>query len=127
MHLYINSDTSSLLKSGPVIPALYLCHRDKFPHIYRTSRIKSVHSVHAPHFSSQVPAISLAYETAESDIMKRQPRDPKTDKLVNERLISMAYGQIGQSLHFLKYSFQGSYLLKPIGNLKSFFVFSSLF
>uniref|UniRef100_A0A3Q2CTP2 Sodium/potassium-transporting ATPase subunit alpha n=1 Tax=Cyprinodon variegatus TaxID=28743 RepID=A0A3Q2CTP2_CYPVA len=25
----------------------------------------------------------------------RQPRNPKTDKLVNERLISMAYGQIG--------------------------------
>lgn len=45
----------------------------------------------------QVPAISLAYETAESDIMKRQPRNPKTDKLVNERLISMAYGQIGLS------------------------------
>ncbi|GFX31121.1 hypothetical protein TNCV_2026241 [Trichonephila clavipes] len=42
-----------------------------------------------------VPAISLAYETAESDIMKRQPRDPKKDKLVNERLISMSYGQIG--------------------------------
>lgn len=44
----------------------------------------------------QVPAISLAYEQAESDIMKRQPRNPKTDKLVNERLISMAYGQIGE-------------------------------
>ena len=28
--------------------------------------------------------------------MKRQPRNPKTDKLVNERLISMAYGQIGE-------------------------------
>ena len=27
--------------------------------------------------------------------MKRQPRNPQTDKLVNERLISMAYGQIG--------------------------------
>ncbi|XP_049603657.1 sodium/potassium-transporting ATPase subunit alpha-2 [Syngnathus scovelli] len=45
--------------------------------------------------TDMVPAISLAYETAESDIMKRQPRNPKTDKLVNERLISMAYGQIG--------------------------------
>lgn len=44
---------------------------------------------------TQVPAISLAYEAAESDIMKRQPRNPQTDKLVNERLISMAYGQIG--------------------------------
>ncbi|KAM4556085.1 sodium/potassium-transporting ATPase subunit alpha-2 [Fundulus diaphanus] len=45
--------------------------------------------------TDMVPAISLAYETAESDIMKRQPRNPKTDNLVNERLISMAYGQIG--------------------------------
>jgi len=44
----------------------------------------------------QVPAISLAYEEAESDIMKRKPRNPKTDKLVNERLISIAYGQIGK-------------------------------
>ncbi|VDM39581.1 unnamed protein product [Toxocara canis] len=41
------------------------------------------------------PAISLAYEEAESDIMKRRPRDSKHDKLVNERLISVAYGQIG--------------------------------
>ncbi|XP_018613666.1 sodium/potassium-transporting ATPase subunit alpha-2 isoform X1 [Scleropages formosus] len=45
--------------------------------------------------TDMVPAISLAYETAESDIMKRQPRNPRSDKLVNERLISMAYGQIG--------------------------------
>ncbi|KAJ8011543.1 hypothetical protein DPEC_G00059330 [Dallia pectoralis] len=45
--------------------------------------------------TDMVPAISLAYETAESDIMKRQPRCPRTDKLVNDKLISMAYGQIG--------------------------------
>ena len=45
--------------------------------------------------TDMVPAISLAYEKAESDIMKRRPRDPVHDKLVNERLISMAYGQIG--------------------------------
>ncbi|XP_062302269.1 sodium/potassium-transporting ATPase subunit alpha-1-like [Osmerus eperlanus] len=45
--------------------------------------------------TDMIPAISLAYEKAESDIMKRQPRNPVTDKLVNERLISMAYGQIG--------------------------------
>ncbi|MED6278902.1 Sodium/potassium-transporting ATPase subunit alpha-1 [Characodon lateralis] len=45
--------------------------------------------------TDMIPAISLAYEAAESDIMKRQPRNSKTDKLVNERLISMAYGQIG--------------------------------
>lgn len=42
-----------------------------------------------------LPAISLAYEEAETDIMKRAPRDAQRDKLVNERLISMAYGQIG--------------------------------
>ena len=45
--------------------------------------------------TDMVPAISMAYEGAESDIMKRQPRNPFTDKLVNERLISIAYGQIG--------------------------------
>ncbi|KAI6241026.1 Sodium/potassium-transporting ATPase subunit alpha [Aphelenchoides fujianensis] len=45
--------------------------------------------------TDMVPAISLAYEEAESDIMKRRPRDPIHDKLVNERLISLAYGQIG--------------------------------
>merc|ERR1739844_705444 len=45
--------------------------------------------------TDMVPAISMAYEEAESDIMKRQPRNPFSDKLVNERLISMAYGQIG--------------------------------
>ena len=31
------------------------------------------------------PAISLAYEKAESDIMQRLPRDPIKDRLVNER------------------------------------------
>ncbi|UYV71252.1 ATP1A1 [Cordylochernes scorpioides] len=42
-----------------------------------------------------VPAISLAYEGPESDLMRRRPRDPDYDKLVNGRLISIAYGQIG--------------------------------
>ncbi|XP_030634863.1 sodium/potassium-transporting ATPase subunit alpha-1-like [Chanos chanos] len=45
--------------------------------------------------TDMVPAISLAYERAESDIMKRKPRNAQKDRLVNERLISMAYGQIG--------------------------------
>ncbi|XP_052592472.1 sodium/potassium-transporting ATPase subunit alpha-4 [Peromyscus californicus insignis] len=45
--------------------------------------------------TDMVPAISLAYETPESDIMKRLPRNPKADNLVNHRLIGMAYGQIG--------------------------------
>ena len=35
----------------------------------------------------QVPAISLAYEAPESDIMKRQPRNPYTDNLVNRRWV----------------------------------------
>ena len=35
------------------------------------------------------------YEEAEADIMKRVPRNPFTDKLVNERLISVTYGMIG--------------------------------
>ena len=45
--------------------------------------------------TDMVPAISLAYEQAESDIMQRKPRDSKKDRLVNQRLISLAYGQIG--------------------------------
>lgn len=64
----------------------------------------------------KVPAISLAYEQAESDIMKRQPRNPKTDKLVNERLISMAYGQIGKwrgtRLYLFGVNRDGSFLWK---------------
>ncbi|CAF1019450.1 unnamed protein product [Rotaria sordida] len=42
-----------------------------------------------------IPAISLAYEKAETDIMKRRPSIPRHNRLVNERLISMTYGQIG--------------------------------
>ena len=41
------------------------------------------------------PAISLAYESAENDIMKRKPRDSKTDRLVNGRLVFLAYGLVG--------------------------------
>jgi sodium/potassium-transporting ATPase subunit alpha len=42
-----------------------------------------------------VPAISLAYETREADIMDRPPRNAQTDRLVNFKLISFAYLQIG--------------------------------
>jgi sodium/potassium-transporting ATPase subunit alpha len=45
--------------------------------------------------TDMVPAISLAYEKPESDIMMRKPRNAKTDKLVNSRLIGFAYLQIG--------------------------------
>merc|ERR1711988_436813 len=45
--------------------------------------------------TDMLPAISLAYEHPESDIMLRPPRDQDTDKLVNSKLIGMCYGQIG--------------------------------
>jgi magnesium-transporting ATPase (P-type) len=41
------------------------------------------------------PAISMAYEQAENDIMKRPPRDPKKDNLVTLKLLSYTYLQIG--------------------------------
>lgn len=41
------------------------------------------------------PSISLAHEKAEVDIMTRAPRNQETDKLVNSRMIFMAYGHIG--------------------------------
>jgi len=42
-----------------------------------------------------IPAISLAYEKSEADIMKRRPRNSAVDKLVNARLICFSYLQIG--------------------------------
>ena len=41
------------------------------------------------------PAISLAYERPESDIMNRLPRSPKRDHMVNMRLMSYTYLQVG--------------------------------
>ena len=45
--------------------------------------------------TDMVPAISLAYEKAESDIMERPPRDQHVDHLVTVKLVSFAYLQIG--------------------------------
>lgn len=45
--------------------------------------------------TDMVPAISLAYEKPEADIMRRPPRDPLHDSLVNGRMLFLAYGQIG--------------------------------
>jgi sodium/potassium-transporting ATPase subunit alpha len=45
--------------------------------------------------TDMLPAISLAYEEAESDIMQRKPRNPLTDHLVNAKLIGFAYFAIG--------------------------------
>ncbi|KAK5974654.1 Cation transporting ATPase, partial [Trichostrongylus colubriformis] len=41
------------------------------------------------------PAISLAYEVAETDIMQRPPRNPQYDRLVNTRLVLFSYLQVG--------------------------------
>ncbi|TKR61221.1 hypothetical protein L596_028362 [Steinernema carpocapsae] len=41
------------------------------------------------------PAISIAYEAPESDIMKRPPRNPNKDRLVGGRLMNFASLQIG--------------------------------
>ena len=42
--------------------------------------------------TDMVPAISLAYEKPELDIMQRPPRST-SDRLVNHRLIFLAYGR----------------------------------
>ncbi|OXA59215.1 Sodium/potassium-transporting ATPase subunit alpha [Folsomia candida] len=47
-----------------------------------------------------IPAISLAYEKGELDLMKRAPRDPNKDKLVTKQLIAYSYGQIGMMQSF---------------------------
>jgi len=41
------------------------------------------------------PAISLAHEGKEADIMQRPPRNPQVDNLVTWRLVSFSYLQIG--------------------------------
>lgn len=45
--------------------------------------------------TDMVPAISMAWENAENDIMLRPPRDAKRDRLVTKKLIFFAYLQIG--------------------------------
>jgi sodium/potassium-transporting ATPase subunit alpha len=45
--------------------------------------------------TDMVPAISMAWETAEADIMKRKPRNQNVDRLVTRKLICFAYLQIG--------------------------------
>ncbi|CAG9466608.1 unnamed protein product [Pedinophyceae sp. YPF-701] len=45
--------------------------------------------------TDMIPAISLAHETKEADIMNRPPRNAATDRLVNSRLMCFAYLQIG--------------------------------
>jgi len=41
------------------------------------------------------PAISLAYEKAEDDVMRRKPRDSKTSRLASWRLLAYSYAEVG--------------------------------
>ena len=45
--------------------------------------------------TDMLPAISLAFEEGEENLMKRKPRNPGTDHLINEKLIFLTYGQVG--------------------------------
>eukprot|EP00467_Chlorarachnion_reptans_P021926 CAMPEP_0114488030 /NCGR_PEP_ID=MMETSP0109-20121206/1097_1 /TAXON_ID=29199 /ORGANISM="Chlorarachnion reptans, Strain CCCM449" /LENGTH=1147 /DNA_ID=CAMNT_0001664365 /DNA_START=106 /DNA_END=3549 /DNA_ORIENTATION=- len=45
--------------------------------------------------TDMLPAISLAYELKEADIMMKPPRDSRKDRLVTRKLISFSYLQIG--------------------------------
>ncbi|XP_025832038.1 sodium/potassium-transporting ATPase subunit alpha [Agrilus planipennis] len=45
--------------------------------------------------TDMMPAISLAYEKAESDIMMRPPRNPAEDHMVTGKLYYLAYGHLG--------------------------------
>ena len=45
--------------------------------------------------TDMVPAISMAWERAEADIMRRPPRDSGVDRLVTRKLVVFAYLQIG--------------------------------
>jgi len=42
-----------------------------------------------------IPAIAMAYEEPEADLMLRKPRDSKIDKLVSYKLIAVSYFQTG--------------------------------
>ena len=45
--------------------------------------------------TDMIPAVSLAYEPAEMDIMRRLPRDAEVDHLVTWKLLTFGYAQMG--------------------------------
>lgn len=45
--------------------------------------------------TDMVPAISMAYESAENDIMLRSPRNAEVDRLVTKKLVCFAYAVVG--------------------------------
>jgi sodium/potassium-transporting ATPase subunit alpha len=60
------------------------------------------------------PAIALAYENAELDLMDRMPRSAKRDHLVTVRLICFSYLQIG-FIEFSSGQFTYFYILNDYG------------
>ena len=42
-----------------------------------------------------LPAVSLAFEEAEMDLMRHKPRNPLNDHLLSEQLLFLSYGQLG--------------------------------
>merc|ERR1711988_2073370 len=80
--------------------------------------------------TDMIPAISLAYEKAESDIMERPPRNADTDRLVTDKLMVFAYLQIGvfQALagfysFFVVLNDYGFKMASIIGNANQFAVY----
>lgn len=76
--------------------------------------------------TDMLPAISLAYEKAESDIMLRPPRNPQKDNLVTGKLYFLAYGHIGMieaaAGFFVYFTIMAEYGFMPdrlIGNYKN--------
>ena len=68
------------------------------------------------------PAISLAYEKAEADIMKRSPRNPHKETLVNYKLIMFTYIHIGVvqtiagfTAYFITMAFHGFHVERVFG------------
>ena len=45
--------------------------------------------------TDMLPAVSLAFEESEENLMKKKPRNPETDHLINEKLIFLSFGQLG--------------------------------
>lgn len=72
-------------------------------------------------FTELAPAISLAYEPPESDIMSKPPRNPKKDRIANPQLLSYVYLQAGLIESF--FGFLGFFLVFDFYGLS----FSKLF
>ncbi|MFS8159383.1 MAG: HAD-IC family P-type ATPase [Candidatus Roizmanbacteria bacterium] len=64
--------------------------------------------------TDMAPAIALAYENGELDIMERMPRNAKRDHLVTAKLICFSYLQIGM-MEFIAGMFTYFYVLNDYG------------